>query len=210
MARENAARSAASGARPRRRDAILEAALDLAADGGNRAVTHHAIDDRLGIARGSTSYYYRTRQDLLEAAIAHLATASRNAFHAALTRPGDDAELLDAATRLIAGQVDLLLGDRRRDSLARYALAADATGNEELRKALAVCLFSAPAAATLLESLGAPAPERAARDLISLLEGLLFDRLHGARSLLDIPPGTAASLADLHPAILRWLAALSR
>ena len=44
-----------------RRDLICEAALDLAAEGGNHALTHQAIDARLGLARGSTSYYYRTR-----------------------------------------------------------------------------------------------------------------------------------------------------
>lgn len=193
---------------PRRR-AICEAALDLAAAGGNRAVTHHAVDGRLGIARGSTSYYYRTRQDLLEAAITRLTDASREAFHTALGVAGDDAEgadgtsLLDRATELIAGQLDRLLGDRRRDALARYALVPDTAGNESLRAALAVCLFSTPAAEKLMASLGAADSARAARDLVSLLEGLLFDRLHGTRSL----PGDATD--DLRPTIRLWLAALS-
>ncbi|WP_227984551.1 TetR/AcrR family transcriptional regulator [Nocardia spumae] len=201
---------ATSDSRSLRRDAIREAALDLAASGGNRAITHHAIDDRLGIARGSTSYYYRTRQHLLEAAIEHLAATSRAAFDTARAVPDTRDDPLDGAAELITGQLDLLLGDRRRDSLARYALAADTAGNEELRRALAVCLFSLPAAEALLTSLGAPDPEQAARDLISLLEGLLFDRLHGLRSLLEITPDTAASRDDLRPTIRRWLRALSR
>ncbi|BCK54895.1 TetR/AcrR family transcriptional regulator [Nocardia wallacei] len=200
-----------------RRRAICEAALDLAAAGGNRAVTHHAVDRRLGIARGSTSYYYRTRQDLLEAAIRHLAEASRAAFHTALENAGDSAERtdlpgrtvsaltdpLDHATELVAGQLDRLLGDRRRDALARYALVPDTAGNEGLRAALAACLFSTPAAEQLMASLGAADSDRAARDLVSLLEGLLFDRLHGARSL----PGNATD--DLRPTLRLWLAALS-
>ncbi len=209
MTRKATAASAASENRSLRRQAICGAALDLAATGGNRAITHHAIDDRLGIARGSTSYYYRTRQELLEAAIEHLATTSRQAFHSALAVPDDCNAPLEGAAELIAGQLDLLLGDRRRDALARYALAADTAGNEELRRALAVCLFSLPAAEELLKSLGALDPNQAARDLISLLEGLLFDRLYGLRSLLTIPPDTAASRDDLRPTIRRWLAALA-
>ncbi|MFJ1456451.1 TetR/AcrR family transcriptional regulator [Nocardia sp. N2S4-5] len=215
-----------AGLSPRRR-AICEAALDLAATGGNRAVTHHAVDARLGIARGSTSYYYRTRQDLLEAAITRLTEASREAFHIALdvpadgpeapprtnaphrtefldhTAPLDRTDALTHAAGLIAGQLDRLLGDRRRDALARYALVPDAVGNESLRAALAVCLFSTPAAERLMDSLGSADSARAARDLVSLLEGLLFDRLHGARSL----PGHGGD--DLRPTVGLWLAALS-
>ncbi|WP_330182766.1 TetR family transcriptional regulator [Nocardia sp. NBC_01503] len=191
-----------------RRAAICGAALDLAAAGGNRAITHHAIDDRLGIARGSTSYYYRTRQDLLRAALIHLASTSRTAFRIALESGDREAAAppsVDATADLMAGQVDLLLGARRRDALARYALAADTAGDETLRTELASCLFSLPAATMLMESLGSADPERAARDLISLLEGLLFDRLHGHRSLLGIEAGTPASLADLRGPVQLWL-----
>ncbi|SIS15432.1 transcriptional regulator, TetR family [Williamsia sterculiae] len=191
----------------RRRRQICEAALDLAAGGGNRAVTHHAIDSRLGIARGSTSYYYRTRQDLLESAIAHLSRTSRDVFQSALaTTQWDETDSVMSAAVFISAHVDHLLHDRRRDVLARYALAADAASDVTLRSALAGCLFSLTAARDLMAFLGAADPAGDAHDLLSLLEGLLFDRLYGARSLLHIPAGTPASTADLTPVIYRWLA----
>ncbi|WP_245677099.1 TetR/AcrR family transcriptional regulator [Nocardia acidivorans] len=192
-----------------RRAAICGAALDLAAAGGNRAITHHAIDDLLGIARGSTSYYYRTRQELLRAAVIHLAATSRAAFRVALDSGDRRAwapPSIDAAAELMAGQVDLLLGARRRDALARYALAADTAGDQTLRTELAVCLFSLPAATALMADLGAADPGQAAHDVISLLEGLLFDRLHGHRALLGLEAGTPASLADLRGPLRLWLA----
>lgn len=195
--------------RPSRRGAICEAALDLAAAGGNHAVTHYGIDDHLGIARGSTSYYYRTRQALLTAAIIHLAGLSRQAFLDAFdeTDPGLN---IDRAADLAAGQLDILLGPRRRDALARYALTTDATDRDDLRNALAGCLFSVPGAEALMSYLGAPDPSWAASNFVSLLEGLLFDRLHGSRSRQVILPGSAASIADLRPAIRLWLTALQR
>lgn len=193
--------------RASRREAICEAALDLAAAGGNHGVTHYGIDDRLGIARGSTSYYYRTRQALLTAAIIHLADLSRKAF-LAIFEDADTPLDIDRAADLTAGQLDLLLGPRRRDALARYALTADATDDDELRDALARCLFSVPGAEALMAHLGATDPSCAAHNFVSLLEGLLFDRLHGSRSRQGIVSGSAASIADLRPPIRLWLNAL--
>ncbi len=194
--------------RPSRRGAICEAALDLAAAGGNHAVTHYGIDDRLGIARGSTSYYYRTRQALLNAAITHLAGLSRQASLATF-EAADTTLDVDRAADLTAKQLDLLLGLRRRDALARYALTTDATGDDELRSALASCLFSVPGAEALIAHLGASDPSCAASNFVILLEGLVFDRLHGSRSRQGIMTGTAAGIADLRSPIRLWLSVLS-
>lgn len=182
-----------------RRTAICEAVLDLAAEGGNRAVTHGAVDKRLDLPKASTSYYYRTRADLLAAAIGRLRERSREEFDRAVPRAVDPETAADA----MAAQLHLLLTDRRRDALARYALAPDAQA-EGLAADLATCLFSVPLASGLFAALGTVDPDRAAADLVSLLEGLLFDRLHGARSL--VPPRTPeASIADLRGPIRRAL-----
>ncbi len=189
-----------------RRTEICDAALTLAAEGGNHALTHQKIDKMLGIAQGSTSYYFRTRELLVKAAITHLTDLTRDAFATAQTerRKGDLTTATAAA--FMAKYLDTLLGPRRRDVLARYALCPDAIDNEELRTALAVCLFGLGPATDLMKALGAPHPPRAARDLLSLLEGLLFDRLYGTRA--DITPGTRSSLNDLRRPIALWLDAL--
>ncbi|WP_192814833.1 TetR/AcrR family transcriptional regulator [Tsukamurella sp. 1534] len=175
-----------------RRVAICEAVLDLAAAGGNRAVTHGAVDRALGLPKGSASYYFRTRSGLLRAAIEHLAGRSRAALEeASPDAPADP----DAAADVIAEQLHLLLTDRRRDALARYALVTDAAG-AGLADSLATCLFSRPLATDLFAALGTVEPGPAAADLVSLLEGLLFDRLYGARSL-GPPPTREESVADL-------------
>lgn len=191
--------------RPSRREAICEAALDLAAEGGNHAVTHQAIDRRLGLAKGSTSYYFRTRDALVGAAVRRLAERSRAAFVEAYV--ADSAPSVDSAADLIADQLVLLLTDRRRDVLARYALAVDAAGDEELRRALAGSLFSVDRATGLVESLGASDPVAAAHDLISLLEGLVFDAVYGSRSVHD--GGSEPNADRLRSTVGVWLVALA-
>lgn len=167
-----------------RRTAICEAVLDLAAEGGNRAVTHGAVDRKLDLPKGSTSYYYRTRSDLLSAAIERLAVRSRAAFGEVLPGTVDR----DAAVETIASYIERLLGPRRRDALARYALATDAADDPALAAALATCLFSKPAAVALCAALGTVEPEQAAADLLTLLEGMVFDHLAGPASLVPRAP----------------------
>ncbi|MGF7122419.1 TetR/AcrR family transcriptional regulator [Rhodococcus sp. BE178] len=192
--------------RPSRRESICDAALELAAEGGNHAVTHQAIDRRLGLAKGSTSYYFRTRDALVAAAVTRLADRSREEFvHAYGQREVPSA---DAAAGLIAGQLHILLTSRRVDALARYALAVDAAGDPELRGALGACLFSVPLAAELMEALGASDPHRAAHDLVSLLEGLLFDLIHGSRSAVELDE--ESRVAQLRSTIRLWLGALTQ
>ncbi|MGW0020050.1 TetR/AcrR family transcriptional regulator [Rhodococcus sp. NPDC003382] len=188
-----------------RRELICEAALDLAAEGGNHALTHQGIDARLGLARGSTSYYYRTRHALVSAAIAHLARRSREHFDSAasIVRP----PTIEAAGNLIADQLETLVTDRRRDVLARYALVVDAAADDELRTGLASCLFSLPAATALMDALGASGPPDAARDLISLLEGMVSDFAFGTRVLA---PGDsfAEHRESLRTTIRLWIGTL--
>ncbi|MBM9839161.1 TetR family transcriptional regulator [Rhodococcus hoagii] len=192
--------------RPSRRESICEAALDLAAEGGNHAVTHQAIDRRLSLAKGSTSYYFRTRDALVGAAVRRLTERSRAAFADAYGA-GVGGVSVEGAADLMADQIVLLLTGRRRDVLARYALAVDAADDEELRPALAGCLFSVEKATGLLEALGASDPDSAAHDLISLLEGLVFDSVYGSRSVLA--GGSTPSTQRFRVTIRLWLAALA-
>lgn len=212
--------------RPSRRGLICDAALELAADGGNHAVTHQGIDARLGLAKGSTSYYYRTRRALVTAVIAHLAERSRARF--SQVPPLAVPVTVDAAVEVIADQLETLVVERRRDVLARYALTADAAADDELRDALASCFFSVPAATALFDALfgamsdalvgavappresqGALDPESAARDLIVLLEGLVFDCTLGPRPAPTEPgPDLEAWRGRVRATIRRWVDAL--
>lgn len=188
-----------------RRTRIADAAIEIIAEQGVRALTHLAVDGRLGLPRGSTSYYTRTRRALLEAAVARLAVRARADFDAVARRAFERSPDVRAAADGIAAQLDRMLGPRRSDTIARYALVAELTAAAELHEPLARAAFSRPLAVELMVSLQAPDPESAGADLVSLCEGLVFDRVIGSRSLDAPKPGSAASVEQLSQAIRAFL-----
>ncbi|MEU8414680.1 TetR family transcriptional regulator [Amycolatopsis japonica] len=176
-----------------RRTRIAEAATEILASQGIRGLTHSAVDVRLDLPRGSTSYYFRTRQALLEAVVRRIADTSAHRFqltglaHAAVAGH-------TAAARAMAAWLDDLLVSRHHHVTARYALTIELAGFPELHELLARALFSREHATRLCEALGASDPGTASADLVSLIEGLLFDRFAGARSLDGVEAGTPASV----------------
>ncbi|WP_415654147.1 TetR/AcrR family transcriptional regulator [Saccharomonospora xinjiangensis] len=186
-----------------RRVLIGEAALDVAAERGARALTHRAVDVRLGLPVGSTSFYFRTRKELLRAAVTRLALRARADFEEAEEEQEPPSDVEDAALR-IASLLDHMVGPRRRDTLARYALVVEVADEPELRAALARAAFSVPLAADLLTTLGASEP-RAGADLVAFTEGLVFDRVAG-NGALDAPePGSAESVGRFADAVAIFL-----
>ncbi|MER7077404.1 transcriptional regulator, TetR family [Saccharopolyspora kobensis] len=186
-----------------RRTRIADAAIELVAEHGVRALTHLAVDARLELPRGSTSYYMRTRRALLEAAVARLAVRARADFDAfGGSAPPPDVR---AAADRIATHLDRMLGERRSDTIARYALVAEVNASVDLHEPLARAAFSRQLAVGLMAALQAPDPEAAGADLVSLCEGLVFDRIIGSRSLDAPEPGSAASRAQLSRAVEAFL-----
>lgn len=158
-----------------RRHLIGACAVTIIAEHGPRALTHRAVDAAMGIPQGSTSYYFRTREALLAAAVQHIVERSRSTFDELLETNSDPATL-------IARYLGDLLSRRRDELIARYALLLETRSNRELHDALAQSLFSTARAQEIFVRHGVKNPECAAADLASLLEGLLFDRCIGARS----------------------------
>src|SRR3954464_6409680 len=56
-----------------RREQILEAALRIIGREGRQAVTHRAVAEEAGVPLGSTTYYFDSRDDLLQQALEHVA-----------------------------------------------------------------------------------------------------------------------------------------
>lgn len=155
-----------------RRTAIADAAIELLARDGSRGLTHRAVDRALGLPEGSTSFYYRTRRALLEAAAQRIATLNVSEAAPIPSSSESGPEMLAAAierwaspefaSRQIA-RIELLLEARRRPEFADIF----DTARERL----------IAQTAHALAAMGAPHDERTAKATLATLEGFITDRL---------------------------------
>ncbi|MBQ1024585.1 TetR/AcrR family transcriptional regulator [Micromonospora sp. C95] len=151
-----------------RRTVIADAAITTLARAGGRGLTHRAVDRQAGLPMGSTSYYFRTRADLLRAAVDRLAEL-------------DEAALAPAAGTLAADLArvaeQLLSADRER-LLARYELALESVRRPELREFLAAGTHRVRGAIEQrLTEQGVAAAREVATAALALVDGMIFAEL---------------------------------
>jgi DNA-binding transcriptional regulator YbjK len=154
---------------------IADAAIATLARDGMRGLTHRAVDRTAGLPEGSASYYYRTRQALLQATVERLAELD---VAEAPALPQHDTEAFAHAT---AELLQSWLTTGRQRQLARYELALEATRRPELRKVLVAA--GARLRAMIAErfaAAGVPEPQDRADDFAALLDGLIFGQIAGA------------------------------
>src|SRR5512133_616737 len=83
-----------------RRAEIADAAISTLARDGMRGLTHRAVDRTAGLPEGSASYYFRTRQALLQATVerlAELTSADILASAALMDSPVAESTVVDSA-----------------------------------------------------------------------------------------------------------------
>jgi DNA-binding transcriptional regulator YbjK len=169
-----------------RRAVIADAVIAVLAERGSRGLTHRAVDEVAGLPPGSTSYYFRSRAELLAAAVPRLAELDL----AALDVPADPRE------RLVLILGDALHGEGRRRTLARYELVLEAGRRPEIHRALAT------GTERLLEGVAglfpATPPEEArtrARDVLAFVDGLLLANVTSPEHERQSPAELADALA---------------
>jgi DNA-binding transcriptional regulator YbjK len=186
-----------------RRADLADAAIATLARDGMRGLTHRAVDRAAGLPEGSVSYYFRTRQALLQATVDRLAELDSTDMLpstglAAL--PGLD---LDTFADAVTGIVEGWLTTGRERQLARYELALEATRRPELRQALVIAGAAIRAmVASQFAASGIGQPGERAADFVAFLDGLLFDQIAGAGA-------RKLTSADLRGAIRALLAAVT-
>ncbi|MFE3293857.1 TetR/AcrR family transcriptional regulator [Rhodococcus sp. NPDC059234] len=190
-----------------RRELISDAVLDIVDAEGIRALTHRAVDRHLELPAGSTSYYFRTKRELLVAAAAHLTEISRRDFQRSRLAPPSDAEtppITQIAADIGAALDDMLTG-RARDLRVRCALMLEMMHDKEIQQSLATSIFSRELAADLVRGLGSSDPEGDGGNFVALCEGLVWESSVGARAATGPAPGTGASTAILTAAVATYL-----
>ncbi|MFD5305632.1 TetR/AcrR family transcriptional regulator [Streptomyces rochei] len=114
---------------PRRRERILDAALDVIAEHGAIKVTYRKIAEAAGVPLGSLTYYFDDMQHLLTAAFTRLAETVSTRYGALLEAARTRQEAEEAVVEIICGKV----WGTDRNLLLSYELYAFATRNPEVR-----------------------------------------------------------------------------
>jgi DNA-binding transcriptional regulator YbjK len=170
-----------------RRAEIADAAISTLARDGMRGLTHRAVDRAAGLPEGSASYYFRTRQALLQATVERLAELDSTDMPPGTSMPpgtglpAPSGQDLDAFAAAAARIVESWLTSGRERQLARYELALEATRRPELRQALVTSGATIRAmVASQFADAGVRQPGERAADFVAFLDGLLFDQIAGA------------------------------
>lgn len=170
-----------------RRATLADAAVEVIAHDGIRALTHRAVDAAAALPTGTTSYHFRTRRDLLTAVVTRVAEISATRLREADLGPTGGlprthADRLAEAARIAdrcSGYIQARLTRDRTLTLARYALQLELSADPELRDLLAAGQYLESMAADSVRRIGARRPKRAGRYLVAFVEGMTYHHLVG-------------------------------
>lgn len=159
----------------RRREQIVRATIELIAEGGPKAVTHRAVSARAGLPPASAGYYFKTVDDLVDAALRQF--AERRVQE--LTTLFDEAVAGAADLPEIAARIaTALVGSATREGLAQYEVYLEAARNPALRDAVDSSMAGfEEMAADRLQALGIRSPREAAKAFVAVADGFALHRL---------------------------------
>jgi DNA-binding transcriptional regulator YbjK len=158
---------------PRRKD-ILEATLRLIGEGGVKSVTHRAVAQEANVSLASTTYYFDSKDALIEEALELMIARSIEDVRRYTTGPPEitRGELIDR----IVGFADAQVNDPNAFLLAQYELMLEAGRAEYLRPlARRWTIAYMDGFERVVRSAGLP--ERATEIITNFVEGALLNHV---------------------------------
>ena len=116
------------------RQAVLDATIDCLVELGYRGTTTTAIHQRAGVSRGALTHQFGSKNELLAAAISHLADIRAKEMLESASRAADGCDPLEAGlrvlwatfnTELFAAAIELWVASRTDDDLHATLIAAE-------------------------------------------------------------------------------------
>jgi DNA-binding transcriptional regulator YbjK len=171
----------------RRRAELLDAAIDLIGSQGIDGVTHRAVAAAAGVPAASTSYYFRSKDELIHEALRTLAEREITRLRARREALGDGLADLEETTEALAGWIEEQLTPAGRIAiLAQYQLQLEAARHPEAREILSAWKDGTDdLSETAMRSLGAGDPRTAGILLVSAIDGLRLRLLASGHAPLE-------------------------
>lgn len=181
-------------ARPDRRAQLLDATIAVIGRGGLSAVTHRAVEAEAGLPHGSTTYYFKSRQALIDAAVERLLVVDHEAVdwiaHEIAMVLAEGRGELDH-DRLAAG-VTTWIRTRPELQLARYELTLAGSRRPEIRERMRAGRETfVRLLVPIVVAAGSTDPPRDASAMLAMLDGLILNELTGR------PDGQAPEISGL-------------
>jgi DNA-binding transcriptional regulator YbjK len=157
-----------------RRAELLEAAIHLIGAHGLDGVTHRAVAAEAGVPAASTSYYFRSKDELIDEALRTQATREIALLREHREALGAGAADLDATTAALSAWIEEQMTPAGRVAmLAQYQLQLEAARRPEARDILAAWKVGTDdLAETAMRSLGATDVATSAILLVCAIDGL--------------------------------------
>jgi len=166
-----------------RRAALLDAAVEVIAEVGVAGATHRAIAARAGVPLSTTSYFFASIDELIEAAmqvVAERLIAQVDEIAEELARGPVDVD------RAIDRFVELLSGVRTVDLAAQFEIYLQSVHRPQLQSVAHHMMISFERAGEVaLRAAGVPHPAEAARAVVALADGFELHRLTWPRGEAD-------------------------
>ena len=160
-----------------RREELLDAAIELFAEGGSRGITHRAVASRAGLPPATTTYYFTSIDELIEEALSRHMEIWLQDLHRLTSTPIDAEVSLDDASGLISAVFAVRSTDIVALHLSIYLAAAR---NPQLRPKAAQALDAFEVlTAKMLHQVGVADADSLARSIVSVILGSAFGRLSG-------------------------------
>ncbi|WP_405138431.1 TetR/AcrR family transcriptional regulator [Nocardia sp. NBC_01388] len=169
-----------------RRTALLEAAVEVIAEGGVVAATHRAIASRAGVPLSTTSYFFASIDELLAEAMELMVTRLIDSIEAISAEIAEQQLNLD---ELVERYVDYFLAVPTTFLAAEFTIYVQCPYRPELQ-VLAHRMMAAfeEAAKAVLAQAGAADPATGARAIIALIDGFALQRFAWPRGDADRDP----------------------
>lgn len=186
----------------RRREEILNATLRLIGARGADAVTHRAVAEEAGVPLSATTYYFASKEDLLEETLLLAAREETERLEQLVLELAPRSLSVEEWAGAVAAQIAGDVAAEPAKHVALFELGLEATRREQLRVELQRWQDAHLRLAEMgCRAIGSEEPELDARVVVAALTGLMLQQLAGGREDFEV--------AVMRPALERLLGRLS-